>query len=78
MKGEGSILTYDPTISLGIILQLVLLIAGVGILYGRLVAIETKLNALWNWYQSIRLQDLRGAQGPRGMQGFQGERGDAS
>lgn len=66
---------FDATITLGTIIDVVVFLAGLAILYGRLVSIETKLGAVWTWFESHVIQGERGERGDRGAQGGRGPQG---
>lgn len=43
-------LQFDNTISLGTILQIVVMAASAAVLYARLTALEVKMEPLWKWF----------------------------
>ena len=66
---------FDSTISIGNIISTFVFLGGIMVLYGRLVAIEIKLEAVWDWWKGHIVQGEVGEQGPRGRQGVQGIQG---
>lgn len=67
---------WDGTISTGTIIEVVTILAAMAILYSRLVAIETKLEAVWDWFTTNIIRGQRGATGDTGSQGSQGSQGE--
>ena len=41
---------FDPTITLGTLLNLVTVVVGVALLWGRFRSLETKVDAMWRWF----------------------------
>lgn len=67
---------WDGTISTGTIIEVVTFCVGMAVLYSRLVAIETKLAAVWDWFTTNIIRGRRGETGDAGEQGERGERGE--
>lgn len=53
---------FDPTINLGTIVSLVGFLGGVAVLYGRLVKLEVKVDALWDKFMARANGDRHDAQ----------------
>ena len=69
-------MALTPTFTIGDVFSVLIFLAGVFVLYGRLITIETKLDTIWTWFTEHVIQGSQGNRGATGATGPTGPTGD--